>query len=1102
MRTARSRAIIPAVVATLGVGVALAAGLYQRRLNRHGAEARLEQLADRATAQTRSRMVLYAYGARGARGAVVGAGDERISRDAFARYGLSRDLAEEFPGALGYGFVRRVRETDESAFVAAARRDGWPTFTVRQLTPHPGERFLLHYMEPVDQASSLIGLDFASLPETKTAALEAMLSGEATATGPLDLARVGYPSALGVVLFLPIFRGAEMPTTASARQAATIGWSCATIALADVVAELQAQASDYTLVLTDVTLSDADGAPFASTKAAGEATELVAHRSMRLLGRTWRLDVTATTDIYADLHQPDPRAVGATVTLCAGVAALLIYLRGRRLERHEAQVSATEKRFRDLAESLPHMVWTCASDGTCDYLSPQWVAYTGVPEPEQLGYGWLAQLHPDDLESTKQRWLEAAAAGRPFDMEFRIRRFDGVYRVFKTRAVGVRDHAGKLVRWFGSNTDVQDLRDAQDALLALNRELEARIDARTMELQATNSRLQTASAQLKAAQRITEVGSWELDVASGEVLWSDELFNIFRLPVQAHAPHYSTQEGLFAPESWTRLTKAVANSVATGEGYELTLAIVRSDGEARTSVARAEALRGAEGTVEKLVGTFQDTTEREQAASRIRSVTERLQLATSAAKMGVWDWNVATNALVWDQAMHDLYETTDSGAGVYDLWRNALHPDDRAAAETALTDAVNGSKEFDTTFRIACPSGRVKHIKATALAHRDASGRVLRMVGLNWDVSDKVEAESSLRKSEGMQRAILSYAGSAIIATDCDGVIASFNLAAEGLLGYPAKDLVGKATPALFHDPAEVETRRVALEKELGISIDRPFDVFVAKAKRGVTDAREWTYVRRDGSRVPVLLTVTSIRDEANAITGFLGVAVDLTQSKQQEGELRELNRQLANQSAQRETLLQEVHHRVKNNLQVIASLIRLQIRQIGDRAAKNALVEAQSRVASIALIHERLYQSQDYSRVPFSEYATSLARNVFDAAGASPSRVGLELDIEPLNLPVDRAIPCGLILNELITNALKHAFPEGRVGKVTVHMHRRSHGEVMLSVADDGVGLPDRLGERAKKSLGMQLITTLVEQINGRVDFFGGNGTTCQIRFSQSEVS
>ena len=211
----------------------------------------------------------------------------------------------------------------------------------------------------------------------------------------------------------------------------------------------------------------------------------------------------------------------------------------------EPQVRAAkiEPQFRRLAEALPHMVWTCTADGPCDYLSPQWGEYTGLSEREQLGYGWLQKLHPDDLEPTKARWAEAVARGGSFDTEFRVRRHDGDYRWFKTRAVPERDRNGGVLKWFGSNTDIQELRDAQEAAAALNRQLEERVEQRTDELRAVNRLLETLMKQLQTAQRLTNVGSWELDIPSGRVTWSDELFRIFGMDPAAgsaqrrHAQH-------------------------------------------------------------------------------------------------------------------------------------------------------------------------------------------------------------------------------------------------------------------------------------------------------------------------------------------------------------------------------------------------------------------------------------------------------------------------------------------------------------------------------------------------------------------------------------
>src|SRR5262249_50624424 len=135
------------------------------------------------------------------------------------------------------------------------------------------------------------------------------------------------------------------------------------------------------------------------------------------------------------------------------------------LAQAEEALRESEARFRQLAESLPQLVWTCRADGTCDYISPQFVAYTGIPEAEQLGFGWLQQLHPDDREPTIAAWNQTVATGEPFDIEQRVRRNDGVYRWFKARAVTLRDSGGKVVKWFGSNTDIDDQKQAERSLL-------------------------------------------------------------------------------------------------------------------------------------------------------------------------------------------------------------------------------------------------------------------------------------------------------------------------------------------------------------------------------------------------------------------------------------------------------------------------------------------------------------------------------------------------------------------------------------------------------------------------------------------------------------
>jgi PAS domain S-box-containing protein len=167
----------------------------------------------------------------------------------------------------------------------------------------------------------------------------------------------------------------------------------------------------------------------------------------------------------------------------------------------EARVERSEQHFRALAEALPQLVWTCEGGGPCDYLSPQWVEYTGLPEHVQLGSRWLEQIHPDDRSRAAAAWSQAASAGGTFDTEFRIRRHDGIYRWFKTRATPLLN-GGKIVKWFGSNTDIQDLRDARGVLEQLNQDLERRVEDRTKALWNALERLRLTAEALRANEAL------------------------------------------------------------------------------------------------------------------------------------------------------------------------------------------------------------------------------------------------------------------------------------------------------------------------------------------------------------------------------------------------------------------------------------------------------------------------------------------------------------------------------------------------------------------------------------------------------------------------
>jgi PAS domain S-box-containing protein len=243
--------------------------------------------------------------------------------------------------------------------------------------------------------------------------------------------------------------------------------------------------------------------------------------------------------------------------------------------------------------------------------------------------------------------------------------------------------------------------------------------------------------------------------------------------------------------------------------------------------------------------------------------------------------------------------------------------------------------------------------------------------------------------------------------------------------------------------------------------------------------------------------------EEDGDFAGFIGSCTDVTEQRLARDALGQLTVELENRvrertaiAQEREVLLREVHHRVKNDLQLISSLLNMQARRLTDPESVEALAQCQSRVHTIALIHEYMYQSENLARLPLSRNIRGLAANLLRAVGPPDLPIELEVSVEDdLELPVDRAIPCGLILNELMTNALKHAFPAGRAGKIQVELRRAGPLHIALTVSDDGVGLPAQQ-ESGNGSLGWRLVRAFADQLGAELSVSSGLGTRVHVVF------
>jgi two-component sensor histidine kinase len=220
-----------------------------------------------------------------------------------------------------------------------------------------------------------------------------------------------------------------------------------------------------------------------------------------------------------------------------------------------------------------------------------------------------------------------------------------------------------------------------------------------------------------------------------------------------------------------------------------------------------------------------------------------------------------------------------------------------------------------------------------------------------------------------------------------------------------------------------------------------------------------------------------------------VGIVQDITDRKQAEEKIR---RSLE----EKEVLLREIHHRVKNNMQIVSSLLMLQSRNIEDKKYKDMFIDSQNRINSMALIHEKLYQSESIAQINFKEYISDIVSNIFESYSIKRN-IKIDINVENIPIKIDYAVPCGLIINELVTNSLKYAFPDDRQGNIKISVKKEDNNMIRLSISDDGIGIPKDMDIRNTKSLGLHLVTALAEaQLHGQIILNREKGTEFQIRF------
>ena len=318
----------------------------------------------------------------------------------------------------------------------------------------------------------------------------------------------------------------------------------------------------------------------------------------------------------------------------------------------------------------------------------------------------------------------------------------------------------------------------------------------------------------------------------------------------------------------------------------------------------------------------------------------------------------------------------------------------------------------------------------------------------------------------------------AIFMLDGEGLVTTWNIGADRLTGYRSEEILGQHYDS-FYPKDELASGLPARDLQMA-----------AAAEASSAEQDRWM-VRKDATRFLANVGVTGLRDEHGGLRGYAVVIRDITERKRTEDQIQASLKE-------KEVLLREVNHRVKNNLQVIYSMLRLQSQSITDPKVLELFEDNQARVRAMALLHETLYQSQDLSRIDMAGYISKLAGQLFKSYGISPDTIRLRLNVAPVSFSLDTAIACGLLINELVSNSLKHAFPNGRTGEVAIHLVPDRPGTHVLTVSDNGVGLPATFEVGKGKSLGWQLVPMLVEQLKGTFELHRDAGTTVTLTFSE----
>ncbi len=708
----------------------------------------------------------------------------------------------------------------------------------------------------------------------------------------------------------------------------------------------------------------------------------------------------------------------------------------------------SEERFRMLVEQISEAI-IVQTNSRFAYLNNAALRLFGAASADQLiGKPIIDRIHPDYRAFVLQRIAqtnEAKQTAPLADMVFV--RLDGSFVSVESAAAPITFGGadGSVIFAF----DMEGRRSSERAV----RESEER---------------------LKRAQAVAHIGNWELDLQTHAIWGSDEAFRIYGVDRETSLLTLSVVQQSVLTKYRPTMDLALRLLIGEGKPYEQEFEISRADdGRVRWVYSKAELIRDPEGKPFRVVGVIQDITDRKRADEALRESEELYRKLITTIPDVIIRTDMEGNIIFINETGFPAlgYETNERVLG-----KNMLAFVAEKDRELAMTNMAKMVHNYlgPVEYTLVGDDGTFRECEVNGDVLLNFEEMPIGMVFLIRDITERRQHDLALRKNEYFLRKSQDIAriGSYVLDTSTGDWESSRTL--EDIFGISAsyhRDV--ESWLAIVH-PEEREAMGAYFRHDI-MTLHHRFD-------------RTYRIVRiSDGEERWVHGQGELELDSSGNTVRMIGTIQDVTERKHYETAI-------VAALHEKEVLLKEIHHRVKNNMQVISSLLSLQGSKIDDPAMKSMLFESMYRIRSMALVHERLYKANNLASIDFRDYLNSMASEL--TRSFPRNEITVRVEAESMQVGVDLAIPCGLIANELISNAYKHAFPDGRQGTILISLRRLADDRAELRVRDDGVGYALKADDHAGESLGLTIIDALVDQISGRLTSERREGTTVVVDF------